>query len=608
MCGIAGIVTKDEKRKESIGVMIRAAEHRGPNGIQIHIEESIALAHARLAIIDLSVAANQPMESWDGNYVIVFNGEIYNYIEIRALLEKKGHRFRSSSDTEVIIEAYRAWGATCVREFNGMWAFALYDRRARTVFCSRDRYGVKPFYYETTGNSVSFASEIKQLFADKSHSVANVEALSSFATIGLLGDGSTTCFTGIRQLPAGHNLLIDCETMDLRVSRYYRLDAATVFRGSIEDATDNLRTLLKHAIELRLRSDVPVGTCLSGGLDSSVIACIASELYGSGRERFRAITASSIDGKNDERRFAEEVCKYANLEWIVTRPEGEEVANCLETFMYHQDEPVASASPVMQYFVMQAAKRSGIPVLLDGQGADETLLGYGRYLGFGLRRSYSRGPLEVLRFLRDARRRNRRTDVMSIIKYAVGEAHAPLWNYFAQMRVPVKRKSNLGGQMLRSHSECVGDLQLYQRNEIESFSLPLLLRYEDRNSMAFGIETRLPFLDYRVVELCLSLPLNYKIRDGWTKCVLRRAAGELIPKGIAWRTDKIGFQAPLAKWIDIIGARMDEEIGRSECLAELLGGNPRAIVRSGVSEDVRWRLYSIALWAKMFKVNSLGWE
>ena len=317
------------------------------------------------------------MHSIDGALTIVFNGEIFNYIELREELIALGRVFRSKSDTEVILAAYAEWGQSCVERFNGFWAFAIYDRRKKTIFCSRDRFGVKPFHYIDNEDVFAFGSEIKQLVGFCCKPVADREGLYTFLLTGMSDFSEQTLFVGIRQLPGGHNLVFDLASGQIAITRFYELKPADLNGATEQELKARFVELLQDSIRLRLRSDVQVATCLSGGLDSSAVATIASALY---REqcgnKFAAITAESIDKENDETEYARQVVENSDLEWHRVRPAASDILEYLDDLVYHQDEPFPTLSVMMQYQVMRTARANGIPVLLDGQGADETLLGY----------------------------------------------------------------------------------------------------------------------------------------------------------------------------------------------------------------------------------------
>src|ERR1019366_4767146 len=358
MCGIAGFVNKrgEPASQDVLSAMTHAVRHRGPDGSGVYVQRNLGLGHRRLAIIDLSDAANQPMHSTDGGLTIVFNGEIYNYVEIRQELKQCGHVFSTQSDTEVILEAYAKWGSECVQRFNGMWAFALYDHRRKLVFCSRDRFGVKPFYYVDTPGVFAFGSEIKQLLDFLPAREANSEIVLTFLVTGLVDYSEQTFFEGVRKLLPGHNLFIDLATGDVERKRYYAPSPLNLDGVTSEQLERRFLETLASAVELRLRSDVPVGSCLSGGLDSSTIAALAAPRYREqGNGPFRAVTAVSLEPGTDESRYAQRMAQHSGLRWLTTRPTAADFIGAMENVASHQDEPFPGPSPLMQYFVMRTA-------------------------------------------------------------------------------------------------------------------------------------------------------------------------------------------------------------------------------------------------------------
>jgi asparagine synthase (glutamine-hydrolysing) len=610
MCGIAGFVNKKGKLADRsvLAAMTHVVRHRGPDGDGHYICDNIALGHRRLAIIDLSEAANQPMHSTNGRLTIVFNGEIYNYIEIRQELQQLGHQFRTQSDTEVILEAYAEWGSDCVQHFNGMWAFALYDQPRKLLFCSRDRFGVKPFYYVNNGDVFAFGSEIKQLLDFLPRREANREVLETFLLTGLFEYSEESFFTGVKKLQPSHNLFMNAMTGLISIERYYEPALLELEGTGEEELERRLLDILTSSVELRLRSDVPVGTCLSGGLDSSSIATLAASRYNARTgNKFFGITAVSSEAATDESGFARQIVNQNGMNWLTIRPTQKDFADALASMAYHQDEPIPTLSPMMQYFVMRKARENEIPVLLDGQGADEILLGYIMYFGMYLRSTLrERGVTAAARELQQGLLHNQSMSLGAAIKYMVGVG-TPRMRYFRSrcQSAWLKCASNTP-QVLLDGAAARGDLRSFQLNEIGSATLPGLLHYEDRNSMAFSIETRLPFLDYRLVELCLSMPLRSKMRDGWTKWTLRRAMSGVLPESIAWRRDKIGFEAPETQWMHEHEEVIRQRILSSELVRFVTHERILKPALRWMSPHQLWRLFSVALWSGQFGVCATG--
>ena len=607
MCGIAGIINKNGAPVDRglLERMTERARHRGPDGSGYYLSGNVGFGHRRLAIIDLSEGGRQPMHSSDGRFTITFNGQIYNYLEIRQELQRRGRRFISSSDTEVILVAYAEWGEDCVREFNGMWAFAIHDRERQLVFCSRDRFGVKPFYFIDNEKHFGFASEIKQLLELIPTRRANRKAVASFLADSILDDSEDTFFEAVQKLLPGHQFTIDLRSGVLRQTCWYKLRGTDLGDSSPEELERRFAELLESAVTLRLRSDVPVGSCLSGGLDSSSIVSIATERH---RQRtsqpFAGLTAISFDPANDESRYARAMVEHCGMQWLTFTPAMEDFAATMAEVAYSQDEPFAGPSPLMAYFVMRMARERGITVLLDGQGADETLLGYPYYFGFYFNALLrEQGPLTALAALQRSLHNNSRLSGRSAVKYMFSVAMPWIRHSKACWDTAFLRRAPGMPETLRElGSHC--DLASFQISEIMVRTLPALLRYEDRNSMAFGVETRLPFMDFRLVEFCVGLPLEYKIKDGWSKWILRKAMSPKVPAEVIWRKDKIGFEAPDSIWTSDRLSEVRQTVLRSPLVRAISSERKLKRSYSSLAQRVQWRLYSLAVWAEQFGIHA----
>lgn len=622
MCGIAGLVDYSPRRSfaDDLREMAARAAHRGPDdgglalfgpgGAMAELQAqgggsagpwTVGLGHRRLSIIDLSPAGHQPMSDASGRYWIVFNGEVYNHVELRAELERTGRTFRSRTDTEVVLHAYLEWGADCLARFNGMWAFAIYDRTEERLFCARDRFGVKPFYFAAGPGRFAFASEIKQLLAVpwvESH--ANRAVLADFFFWGLETHTDETFFAGIRCLPAAHCFLLAKE--DLERGRFEPRRYWEPVPGEALDerpAVEAFRDLMSDAVRLRLRSDVPVGVTLSGGLDSSSVACLA------GAHRRAEPDAPPLDAFNvefagveySERRFAEAAARQAGARAVVLHPGQEDLARDWTRFVWHMEEPFGSLSYFSNYQIYRLIREHGISVVLSGQGGDELLLGYEQYRTFNLQfelrafhpwaawkeilaaRRHANLPLSVqaahlaynsLPFLRAARRR----------RLVRPWLHPDFFAEFAGATDHLRRS------MLHA------DRVALQRSESSRYKLPHLLRHEDRVSMAHSIESRLPFLDYRLWELVLGQPVGLLFRDGWSKYVLRRAMDGILPAEVQNRTDKMGYETPTGRLLRRNGTAFQALLERHRDDAVL---NVPALVRDFGSEALDERLLCAAL-------------
>lgn len=581
--------------------MTRLVAHRGPDGEGVFEADRVALGHRRLAIVDLSEQGHQPMHR--GRLVLTFNGEIYNYRELRDELAALGARFESSSDSEVLLAAYERWGEDCLRRFNGMWAFAIYDQDRRQLFLSRDRFGVKPLFIVETPDAIAFGSEIKQLLPFLAEVQPNRSVLADFMSNGFTDLGVESFVRGIRRLAPGSWLRIDVDTLQRTERPFYDLaPSQEIARLTPEAAERRYIELLEDAVALRLRSDVPVGTCLSGGLDSSTIAVMAADRLRreNAVEPFSAITAVSENPGNDESAYAAQVGEAAGLRMIRVRPGSTDLLDSYETIHRSQDEPVAGPSLVMQYFVMQAARANGLTVLLDGQGGDETLLGYERYLPSLLRRiARDSGWPHAIREALQLRRHNESMAGLRLPMFAA-------MGLLPSVRAARDRRrmgydlyeAGQGSASAKAFVAAFSDPVSLRIAEIRTLNLPGLLRYEDRNSMWHGIETRLPFLDYRVVEAALGMPSNALLRDGWTKPVLRRFLGSRVPGDVAWRRRKFGFEAPEQLWMRANRGAIRELVVRSTVLAGLFDGADVSALFDRWPDPIRWRALSVSIWER----------
>ncbi|MFA5233466.1 MAG: asparagine synthase (glutamine-hydrolyzing) [Sulfurimonas sp.] len=599
MCGVSGIINKNGKSvdEDEIKKINDLIAHRGPDDEGFYFEKNFAFGHRRLSILDLSIDGHQPMHYLD-KYVITYNGEVYNYLEIKEELQKEGYVFHSHTDTEVILASYDKWGAECVNKFNGMWAFAIYDKEKEIIFCSRDRFGVKPFYYTEVNGKFVFGSEIKQLLAFYDERYVNKKILIDYLVIGYENHTSETFFENIFQLEQSHNLIYDLKTNRFEIKRYYDIKENEI-KLDENSSVDAYKSKLIEAITLRLRSDVKVGTCLSGGLDSSSIAAIASKIYKKkSDDKFTAIHAKSSEKNSDESFFAQEVANTCNLDLNIIEPKQDEFINNIDDVIYTQEEPFGSPSIFMQYFVMKKAKEIGCTVLLDGQGGDETLLGYERYYPAYL---INLGFFDFIKGFFNASK-NSKLSKKQLFSYFI---------YFTKSKIRIQRlkgKSRFiknkfldlaSFDSLEKNSKSYLNLFELQHEEIFHTQMPHLLRYEDRNSMRHSIETRLPFIDFRVVETALTINNKYKIKDGWTKYILRKTVDKILPNSIVWRKNKFGFEAPTKSWINSIENEIIKSIKKSKILTIISNG----IDFDKLETNQKWKLFNIAKWEQIYNVE-----
>ena len=519
-------------------------------------EWKVGLGHRRLSIVDLSPAGHQPMVHAGTGVTVVYNGEIYNHLELRRELETLGHRFVSHSDTEVLLAAWVEWGPECTGRFNGMFAFLVLDPRGGgTVHAVRDRFGVKPLYWARVGELIAFASEIKQIRSlDASRLRLDPSTVRDYLASGVLDLGDRTFDSEIRQLEAGCRALVTLSETKPRVvtTRWYTL-RSRAFRGTLEDAAHEYRALLTDSVRLRLRADVPIGSCLSGGLDSSAIVCLARrELDRHGAHAGQVtVTARYSTAEHDEWRFAEMVVDRAGARPVQVWPTLERLRAELDRVLWHMDEPFGSTSMFSQWCVFSGAAEAGLKVMLDGQGSDEQLAGYGGsdaalYAGLISSARIGRLSREVVSF-------RKRHGVLPAAQLILAMRNlVPAIDYLLPARIrahpkpPSWLRLDAPSRLPERSASDLGDLL---RQQLLATSLPALLRYEDRNSMAWSIESRVPFLDYRLVEFTVGVPDEMKLDNGRTKVVLREALRDILPDPVRDRRDKMGFVTPEALWL-----------------------------------------------------------
>ena len=600
MCGIAGQLVLDGREADPalLQAMADRIRHRGPDGEGFHVEGALGLAHRRLAIIDLSDAASQPMATEDGTLRIVYNGEIFNYVELREELTRLGYRFRTASDTEVILHAYREWGTGCLSRLRGMWAFALWDSRAEQLFCARDRFGIKPFYYALPGGSFLFASEIKALRVHPGVGQRpDDRTLLTFLAWGVLDHSERTLVDGILQIPPAHYLVVKAAGVEGPV-RYWDLaireDRDGGGREEDRAAAREFLQVLRGAVRIHLRSDVPVGTCLSGGIDSSTLTVLINDLIreehpASVGERQKTFSAGFADRRFDESAYADLVAARTGVDARRVVPDPEGFWQDLPRLLEAQDEPFASLSIYAQYCVMRLAAMQ-VKVVLDGQGADEQLAGY-----IGYQWSHLRGLLAAGHLITALR------ESAGILRYHRGFVRDGI----AQLLVRRRRRSLIRGApegILRYR----GSLPRVLYREIFSTNLPALLHWEDRNAMAFSIESRVPYLDHRVAEFLAAQPQNRRIRGGVTKWILREAIRGIVPDEIRCRMDKMGFVTPEEVWMKEALAPRIQEIFSSASFsarpywdAEAVGAEYRRYLegRAPYSQEF-WRIACTELWLR----------
>jgi asparagine synthase (glutamine-hydrolysing) len=594
-------------------------EHRGPDGegTWVHHDGIAGLASRRLAIIDLETG-QQPMRDHRGNWV-VHNGEIYNYLELRAELGRD--RFRTQSDTEVILEAYREWGESCLERLRGMFAFALWDEERRTLFCARDRFGIKPFYYTVAGGVLYFASEAKALLPFLREIETSLEGLKDYLSFQFCLDGKTL-FAGIGELLPGHVMRVSDGIVETR--RYWEVYFEPEFDHTERYFEERTQALLDESIALHLRSDVPVGAYLSGGLDSSIVVSLASRHAGPG---LAAFNGRFSDPAYDESGYARELTGQAGLELHQVEITAQDFVDQIEEVVYHLDFPVAGPGSFPQFVVSELASQHR-KVVLGGQGGDEIFGGYIRYLiayfeqcikgaidgtmhsgnfvvtyesiipNLGALRRYK--PL-LQEFWRDGlfddpdaryfRLINRARDLGDEVNWELLGSYSPFETFRGIFHGDNVRKEAYFDSMTHFDFKTL---------------LPALLQVEDRVSMAHGLESRVPFLDHPLVELAAAMPADVKFKDGTMKHVLKRAMGPLLPESIAARTDKMGFPVPFQEWLTSPGVVRDfvhDTLSSQAATERTLVDNRKVL--AGLDAEPRfgrkiWGLLCFELWQRAF--------
>lgn len=631
MCGIWFSVGFEPPRE-----VIDIVAHRGPDGSGWESIGSpagpITLAHRRLSIIDVGSGGHQPM-CYRDRWWITYNGEIYNYVELRAELSAAGWSFRTSSDTEVILAAYAKWGPSCLDRFVGMFAFVIYDSEQHSAFAARDRFGIKPLYFTFDNGMVAVASEIKQLLVlpGVTGRVNYVRAFD-FLTASMSDHSPDTMFAGIHQLRGGEAFQIDCSTPGIRrldVERWYRLPMPGSIDLGFVEAKDRFLELLDESVQLHLRSDVRVGSCLSGGLDSSSLVCLAErQLRLIGKvDAFTTVTARFSEKEVDERRFADSVTRHTGLAAAYVFPKPEDLIAQAEKLSWHQDEPFGSTSIFAQYSVFQEARHLGIKVMLDGQGADEQLAGYHWMFPYYYRQLLRSG--DVVKLMQTLIGRHRLHGVSlkgSLQSLALGtlpqivlstlSANRRQLGQFSwlssEFREPFAKHSPFFSALAHDGVKRIDGLGELCTAQIRSTNLPALLHYEDRCSMAHGIEARVPFLDHRLVEFSTGLGGRHKMDGAETKSILRAAMDGIIPSDVQMRHDKLGFATPESRWMagplrQFVSDRLALAAERFPMIFDRRGLTQLA---SDVSTGRRapdftlWRIASFGTWGDVFKVSA----
>lgn len=607
MCGICGILNLDKKPVDegSVRKMMASIKHRGPDDEGLFFHENIGLGFVRLSIIDLSQSSHQPMMDDSGRYALIFNGEIYNYLEIREELISKGYKFKSSGDAEVLLYSYIEWGKECLNRFNGMFAFAVWDKSEKKLFAARDRFGVKPFYYYMNENVFIFGSEICSILkVVEENTLQNDNAIFDYLVYNRTDQTENTFFKNIKKLQ--HACYIEIVNNKFVNGKWYNL--IDNLNKPFKDP-DEFVELLSSSIGLRLRSDVPVGVCFSGGLDSSsIVSLLLRDFNKHDISTFSAVY--NIEGhKYDESEFIYEYKNVLSNMYYVT-PNADSLMKDIYNFVKAHNEPVTSTSLYAQFKVMELAK-SNVVVVLDGQGADELLAGYHYFFGIYFRELL--GKLKLFKLSSE------------MCKYVIN--HKEIYGLktflyfmlpsFLKTKARVMEKGFLSKDFQKKCADdnVIVDILYDSKNIYEAlinhfeYKLEHLLKWEDRNSMWFSLEARIPFLDYRLVESALSMDSSYKIRNGMTKYLLRESVKNLIPEKIRLRTDKIGFNTPEDDWFhtekfaalinDILNSKSFSERGYINASKAKELYNKHLNKKINISRDI-WKWINLELWFNEF--------
>lgn len=582
MCGIVGILSPDSKNISLpfLKSMCDQIVHRGPDGEGqwVNQQGNVGLGHRRLSIIDLSDSGKQPMH-YLGRYTLTFNGEIYNYLEIKKKLEQKGYHFRSNSDTEVLLALYDLKKEACLEDLDGMFAFALYDNHTKTVFCARDRFGEKPFFYYQDNETFYFASEMKALWAVGVPKNPNKGMVFNYLQFDLLENPNNqgeTFYEGIKRLSPGSYLIWN--SREIKIKSYWHIDLERHSDNlTFDQASERFRELFYESVTRRLRSDVMVGSSLSGGIDSSLVVCVIDELLKqSGKNIQNTFSARFRNFHKDEGKYIDFVREATNIKSHELFSDMNFMETELDKIFYHQEEPFGSASILVQYQVYELAKKHGVTVLLDGQGADEVMAGYHFYFSTYFNELRKKSKKQFQNEFSNYAELHRDNQINLKInrpgaKDYVKSMFPTLFNQYSHKVISLRLKNSgmMKEDFFKTYKNNTYNKFEYDPsnlNEHLEFStlklgLPTLLRYADRNSMAHSREVRLPFLSHELVEFLFSLPSEFKIHQGWTKYIMRKSFENILPHEIAWRKDKIGFEPPQKKWME--NPKMVERIRES---------------------------------------------
>ncbi len=603
MCGINGFNWKNEYLIEKMNSSLK---HRGPDDEGIYTDEEVSLGHLRLSIIDLSNKGHQPMYDRQGEFIIIYNGEVYNFKSLREELESMGYSFKSNTDTEVILYSYIQWKERCLKKFNGMFAFVIYDSAGKKLFLARDHAGIKPLYYyfDKYNKKFLFSSEIPPLMDHEIVTAPNKKLIKDFLLYNITDHTEETFFEGIKKVPSGCYATFDLMRCELKIKKWYDVEYKEKFTGTYEEAVSTFRELMEDSVNIRLISDVPVGTCLSGGIDSSAIACLID------KSRMLKTFSAVYEGfERDESKYISIVSEKTGMENYRIQPTPERLQKDLLKIVKLIGEPFPSASIYAQNCVQELARSNGITVVLDGQGADELLAGYHYFLGFYL--------VDLLKTFKIKRFASELLDLIKGKNYKIAIQFSLylMLPYIIQKHIFL-RESILSRELsdsvpsteyFRKFSDCRSLSQSLEFHLL--YRLEQLLKWEDRNSMGNQTESRVPFLDYRIIEFISGLPDDFIIREGRTKALLRDAMIDIVPIEILERRDKIGYETPEANWLKTEGFQklLDDWFLRDEplCREYIDVKKLRMQIKGHVFENKNhsrnlWKAIFLEAWLKTF--------
>lgn len=629
MCGITAVVSNEYLVSiAEVSQMTNLVDHRGPDGSGIWVnapqgEKSwVGMGHTRLSILDLSPDSNQPFISKNRRFALTFNGEIYNFLELRKELQAKGHQFVTTGDTEVLLAALIEWKLDALTKLRGMFAFVFVDLLEKQIIAARDEFGIKPLYILKHESSIYFASEIKQFSAIQNRSCkVNVDPAVDFLLFGITDHRKETLFQHVEHVMPGEYIQITVRE-NLKVERCsWRQSHPQLFQGSYEEAHKEYRRLFLQSIDFHLRSDVPIGSCLSGGLDSSAIVGVVASKFAANALSQHTFTATSEDPTINEARYAQAVVDRTNAIAHFVEPSADLLWDEIELLAWHQDEPFGSTSIYAQWNVFNEAKRNGIKVMLDGQGADEQLGGYNSFINTHLGAQLRQGRLN--RFVPNFASFHKagRVNALSFAQYFVYTSlNENLIRFFGR-NLGIASQNHLGWvnrdivssrnsrDPFRIRGKVPQTVRDLSTDMVYRSNLPMLLRFEDRNSMAHGVEARVPFVDGPLMHFALSLPPNFLMRADITKPLLRDSVGDFLPDLVLNRRDKIGFQTAEEMWFKnsqpkVLGL-IDEAIERLPTLfsEQTKDKALRALTGRESFNNVPWRILSMLFWARAHGVE-----